>query len=81
MPALGTSKFPRAGRRASTMKDFQIHWKSKFFATKSKPGATNSKSSATKSKFKSLNILRRIEPYQGVTPTPTGFFSVEPLLA
>jgi hypothetical protein len=56
------------------MNDFQIRRKSKLSATKSKPGATNSKSGATKSKFKSLNILRRIEPYQGVTPTPTAFF-------
>jgi hypothetical protein len=50
--------------------------KSKFFATKSKPGTTNSKSGATKSKFKSLNFLRRIEPYQGVTPTPHGILQL-----
>jgi hypothetical protein len=48
--------------------------KSKFFTTKSKPGSTNSKSSATKSKLKSLDCLRRIEPFQGVTPTPAALF-------
>jgi hypothetical protein len=48
--------------------------KSKFFTTKSKPGSTNSTSSATKSKLKSLDCLRRIEPFQGVTPTPGALF-------
>ena len=49
--------------------------KSKFFGRKSKPDGTNSKSGGTKSKFKSFVFLRRIEPFQWLTPTPAAFFT------
>ena len=51
-----------------------------FSEAKSKPGGTNSKSGphqespAKLKQRKSLDFLRRIEPYQGFTRTPTAFF-------
>jgi hypothetical protein len=45
---------------------------SKSVGTKSKPGGTKSNYSGTKSKLKP-HFLRRIQPFQGLTPTPKAF--------
>jgi hypothetical protein len=43
--------------------------------------ASSSKARTKLSQRKSFDFLRRIEPYQGVTPTPRAFFILAPFPA